>query len=194
MPFSANSLPVVAVLVALCTSLEAGSIHFTHSKAQLDAAADVRIYERVERMRELAPTKFDHIHPLAGRMLSNERVYEKLLRQWEDHPARFELAHPCLWHVLHGKMLYRRDHPLFPAVVPSGELPPQVQNYSPPDVGDPGDHGQGGPGGGIHPGSVPEPSSAVISLSGLILASLALARRRAYRWLKPRYPGGASSS
>jgi hypothetical protein len=194
MPTSAKSIPVVAVLAALCTSVEAGSIHLTHSKAELEAAADVRLYEQVERMRELAPAKFDHVHPLAGRMLSNERVYEKLLHQWTEHPLRFELAHPCLWHVLHGKMLYRHDHPLFPAVSPSGELPPQAENFFPPDVGDPGNHGQGGSGGGIHSGSVPEPSSAVISLTGLILASLAAARRRAYLWLRMHRPAGESGA
>ena len=192
-PGKSGSL-ISAIAVALCTSVQAGSIHTHHSKAELESAADLRFYERVVYLRNLAPAKFDHVHPLTGRMLSDERVYEKLLDQWQDHPVRFELAHPCLWHALDGDMIYRGEHPFVPTIDPPGSLPTHAVLDPPPGGGDPGNPGPGGSGGGDPPGGVPEPSSAVMSVSALILALLAAARRREYAWFKPRRPAGAPAA
>ncbi|MFI5460807.1 MAG: PEP-CTERM sorting domain-containing protein [Isosphaerales bacterium] len=52
--------------------------------------------------------------------------------------------------------------------------------------GNSGSHDNGGSGGGIHSASVPEPSSVALLISALIMVLLAVARRRAYQWLKPR--------
>jgi len=180
-----------AIAVMLGTSVEAGSIHFHHSKAEIEAADDVRFYERVVTMRDLAPAKFDHVHPLTGRMLSDERVYVKLLHEWKEHPVRFELAHLCLWHVLDGDMLCRIEHPTVPALVPSGELPIQPENGSPQGGGDSGNHHNGGSDGGIHSASVPEPSSAALLISALIVVLLAAACRRAYERIRPLRQAGA---
>jgi hypothetical protein len=164
---------LAALLMAPCASVDAGSIHLHQSKAEL-AAADLRFYERVVAMRDLAPEKFDHVHPLAGRMLSDDRVYERLLDQWLAHPRRFELAHPCLWHVLDGYSIYRREHPFISAIdTPSGLPirplldPPSVD---PPPLDPP-----------IPPGGVPEPSSVCLSLTAFILVAAASAVRRGWR-------------
>jgi hypothetical protein len=186
---------VAALVVLLGTSVEAGSIHLHRTKAEIEDARDLKFYEHVVSLRNLDPKKFDRVHPLTGRMLTDERVYERLLHEWRTHPIQFELSHRCLWHTLHGEWLWRSEHPFIPAFIPPVETRTHVVSGPPPDSppdGHPGSHDQGGGGGGgggVHDGSVPEPSSWVLALSAVSLASLAAARRRAYVWLSTRRAG-----
>jgi len=167
-----------AIVILLGGGAEAGSLQLRYNAAEIDAA--ISHYEREVILRDWAPEKFDRVHPLAGRMLSDESVYEKLLREWEEHPARFERNHRCLWHVLVGDMLYHEEHPFVPLVVHPGDVPAYSENSNPQGGGNPGNHDNGGSGGGIHSASVPEPSSMALLISGLIAVLLAAACRRAY--------------
>jgi hypothetical protein len=195
MCFSKKSMPTIAVLLgALGTSARGGSIHPDHTKAERQAAADLKFYERVERLRDRDPARFDRIHPLTGRMLSDERVYEKLLAEWKAHPYCFERAHSCLWHVLDGMMHYRNRHPFHPPVSSIGQIVGHPENGPPPGGETPDTGGGGDSGGGTLHGSVPEPSTAVTSLTAFVLALLGAARRWAYLWLRPHRPSGASAA
>jgi hypothetical protein len=177
--------PLTATLFLMGACAEAGSIHLHQDRAEIEDAADLRFYERQVQLRDWAPAKYDRVHPLGGRLLSEESVYEKLLAEWEAHPARFDHDHPCLWHTLHGDFLYHELHPVILPSLPTG-IPPVHDEIAPPiGGGGPPVPPGGGPNPPFHPSAVPEPATGVLMLSGLILVGVAVARRRVHERLKP---------
>ena len=183
----------IIVLFGAGADAEAGSVRIherSAEKAEIEAATNLRFYEREVVLRNMAPKKFDEVHRLGGRMLSDESVYLKLLAEWKEHPARFEHDHRCLWHVLQGDMIYHEMHhpvpPSVPTLVIHGGNPVVTEDGRPGGGGSSGCPPGGGSGGGIHTTSVPEPSSAALLLSALVIVVLAAGRRRAYERFKPR--------
>ena len=143
-------------------------------------------------LRALNPTAFDHKFPVLGKVLANEQGYDAFL---SDHRfAKLLCVHtPFLWRVVAGDIFYHRLHPWSATAVASegtqglhgdgwqgGPLPPG-----------PGPDGRnaGGSGGSLQPNSVPEPSSWVLTASALVLALLALIRRRIYEFAMARKQG-----
>jgi hypothetical protein len=165
------------IVFSLGAGADAGSIRKGHPAALSEAAA-LKIYEHEVVLRDRDPEKFDQIHKLGGRLLASEAVYEQLLHEWKAHPVKFENAHECVWRVLEGDMYYHELHPFQPPVLPGGDPPITPVDVFTPPGGGPTPPNDPPPGGGVHSASVPEPSAFVLLASGLVLVSLAEARRR----------------
>jgi len=165
----------------------AGSVTL-HDSGQMKAevvAARIRLYEHEMNLRADNPAAFDHKFPVLGRVLANEQGYDAFLN--EHRFAKLLCVHtPFLWRVVAGDIFYHRLHPWSTSA--QGPDGAQVVNGDGwpggPDPSGPGSQGRnaGGSGGSIHPNSVPEPSSWVLAASALVLALLALIRRRIYQF------------
>jgi PEP-CTERM motif len=176
----------VAAVLWLGGVADAGSVPLHAHAAHISPAAALKFYEHEVMLRDAAPTKFDHVHPLAGRLLASEAVYEELLAKWEAHPARFEHNHACLWRLVYGDLIWHELHPPSLPTITTG-------NPGPPGPGSPTGNDFPPPPGGNDPPpplhgatSVPEPSTGALMASGLALVAIAAARRQLYNRWKPR--------
>ncbi len=179
MQFLRTAAPCAAVIVGMLSAASnAGSIRPGQERLEHQAVAALHFYEHEVALRNLAPAKFDRVHPLGGRLLASEAVYEKLLKEWEEHPLRFEHNHECVWRVLYGDLIYHRLH-AHEALSP----PPYSDTITTwtSDPTGPGEHHDPPktPPAVVIVTSVPEPSTGALVASGLIFVALAAARRRA---------------
>jgi hypothetical protein len=129
---------------------------------------DVRYYDRVASLYHDDTTRFDAEHPFYGRLFTDTRLTDELLHRMEAHERRFEFWSPNLYRFLDG---YWITHPIFDVGIPHSVLGAPV-------------HSDGG-GGGSNPhdpdggnGSVPEPTTFVLMISGLMSVATYLIWRK----------------
>jgi hypothetical protein len=189
----------VASLVALCTVLVAGDpravaggihIRYGPDAPEKMAASNLRYYQGVLNLEHNHPVAFAIEHPFYTEMFHNPEMMDRLVARWQAHEQRFEYWHDCLWKVLDG---YVVSHPGqsghittslggSPGPVEFGPGGPADLGFPIPTPNEPGgnhpDKG-GGSGGGVTVTSVPEPSSGLLTVVGVLLAgSWAACRRR----------------
>jgi hypothetical protein len=113
------------------------------------------------------PIEFAKEHPFYTKMFDDPVMLDKLIDRWEAHEQRFEYWHDCLWKVLDG---YVASHPELPAPAPgnpteiAGSGPNDRNGSSPESLGPAGGPG----GGGVSTAAVPEPSSGLLIVLGLL--------------------------
>jgi hypothetical protein len=180
--------PRCARLVAVCLLLlgsagrvAAGGIHIRYGPDAPErlAASNIRYYEGVLNLQHHHPLEFAREHPFYTKMFEDPVMLGRLLHRWEAHEQRFEYWHDCLWKVLDG---YRHTHPELPGrlaapgtPVNPGDISVAERNGGVPETGG------GGGGGGEHMAAVPEPSSGLLIVLGMLIAGSGLAwsaRRR----------------
>ena len=166
------ALWIGAVVALTCGCARACHVTVHYTKAEIEAA-DLRLYERDVKTRDLDVTGFDLKHALLGQLLGNQQVYEQDLADWKLHPKQFEHEHAALSRVLIGDMLYHHKYPSDP---PAVTIPPQF--LYPVDPGGtipvvPTDPGGGNSDPDIHPLSIPEPGTGVLGLTALVAGTLA---------------------
>jgi hypothetical protein len=164
--------------VASARQAKAGSIHIERGP---DApkrlqAANVLLYEELVVYRDSHPTVFDRRHPFFSRLLTDPAYMNRIVDRWKAHEARFEYWHPYLWRILDGY-----EHRLDSQPPPHHEPPPKRGGGHHGSGGGSGGGGHHGSGGGIDPSATPEPSSIVVFLSGLVVASGGAALRKLRR-------------
>src|SRR5262249_28749219 len=64
--------------------------------------SNLTIYQDLNAMRDANPAKFDHAHPLYGRLLTHPGFFNRIDARWHKNEARFAHYHPFLWRVLDG--------------------------------------------------------------------------------------------
>jgi MYXO-CTERM domain-containing protein len=187
-------LRAMAVFAVLNAAARAGSVtlsdplHSKFTKAEVEDAR-IQLYEREMNLRAENPTGFDHKYPVLGSILASEKGYDEFL---SDHTFnRLLCVHtPFIWRVVAGDIFYHRIHPFdTPPAIPDGGPPVIIDGSpggSPPVGGGTDPHNPGG--GTFQTNSLPEPSSGTLMAAALVLALLASARRRIYRFAKARKP------
>lgn len=168
----------VVALSVVSTGTLANACHIiVYTQAEINEA-HLQLYKREVRSWDRDATKFDLKSPRIGELLSSERFFDSELEKWKSHPSAFEHNHPFFWQVLDGDWLYHKKHPFPPlSSVPPPQPPFWVPGPSVPDV--PPNHSDDAPPSGPHGSPIPEPSAAVLMLTGLILSVVGVGRRRA---------------
>jgi hypothetical protein len=178
---------IAAAVFLTCERSKACHVAVHYSKAQIEAA-DIRLYERDVHTRDLDVTRFDHNHPLLGKVLGHQQFFEQELHAWQSHPGVFDHEHPGLSRVLEGDLLYHKKHPYEPPTLTVPSEPSHPDNSGglvPPGPGQPGGSN---PDTGTHTASVPEPATGVLALTALIVGLVA-ARRRSRSNSRPEAGG-----
>jgi hypothetical protein len=146
-------------------------IHYT--KAQIQAA-EIKLYEHAV-IKNVA--------------LGNEQTLQQLLAERSLHPRLFAAEHPELLKELKGDMLYHKKHPFSSPIVLTAPITPVTSSPSvprvPPDIVPPGSPAGSPPGsepptssGQLSGASVPEPSSGLLGLTGVVIGLLFAIRDR----------------
>ena len=173
--FATAGLVALALVVLSNDDARGGSVHSPFTKAEVKESR-IRLYEHEVNLRDQDPTAFDHKYPVLGQVLSSEAGYDKFLEERTFHHGLLCEHDPFLWRVVDGDILYHKLHPFIgPPLSPDSG--PTLTIDTLPGAGGPNPPGSGGT---IHSSSVPEPSSWVLMVSGVILALLAVARRRVF--------------
>jgi hypothetical protein len=180
-PFFA-SLIAVCLLLGSAGQVEGGGIHIRYGPNAPEklAAANILYYEGVLNLEHNHPIAFAKEHPFYTKMFQDPVMLDKLIDRWEAHEQRFEYWHNCLWKVLDG---YVASH----AELPGQPVPPPLVSPlpdGPTDVGGGGVSDQNGAGGGgkVQTAAVPEPSSGLLIVLGLLASgSWLLLRGRSMR-------------
>ncbi len=175
---------IYAVAMSVLSTAEfagACSIQVRYTQHEINEARE-KLYEREFQLWDRDPTYFDLKDPLLGELLSSRSFFETELEKWKSHPIAFEHENPFLWRVLDGDWLYHEKHP-FPALNPMLPIdPPAGPAPWEPGPIDPDPQGKHKVGGSLSPassGPIPEPSAALLMLTGLILSLLGVGGRRA---------------
>jgi hypothetical protein len=180
--FEMAGLPALVLIVVPNATATGGSVHIGFTKAEVQAAR-VELYVHEMHLRAEDPTSFDHKYPVLGKILASEHGFDEFLAKHTF--ARLLCKHtPFLWRVIDGDILYHKVHPFAPGPLIPNSMP-AMHTDGPQWAGGAGgqghDHDPGGAGGGIPSNAVPEPSSWVLTVTGLAFTLLILARRRIYR-------------
>ena len=139
---------------------------------QKEESEHVRLYEQMAAVRANDHAAFDRLHPFFGPVLTNRASFEYWLWRWHVAPARFEHWHPLFWKILDGEALAGGPPvppvvpPTVPDIKPVPPLPPPPDPLPPPEPGP------------LPNPSVPEPGSAFLMLSGLLVSAVILTGSR----------------
>ncbi|MGP0068002.1 MAG: PEP-CTERM sorting domain-containing protein [Isosphaeraceae bacterium] len=154
-------ISMALILLGVGAELSAGEIHIRYGPDAPEklAAANEVYYEGVLNLYHNHPAAFEHDHPFYVKMFDDPTMLDKLVRRWESHEQRFEYWHNCLWKVLDGYEVSQQG------LTPPGQILPPPSGTS--GVGAQGGGGSGN--GGIGAQSVPEPSTIVLCLTGLLV-------------------------
>ena len=166
--------------------LSAGGIHIRYPvDAPQKLAGANEVYAReVLNLDHQHPRWFAHAHPFYTHMFENQVMMDRLVARWEAHEQRFEYWHNSLWKILDA---YAIEHEAPPSFLPTG-LPSSSNGVSEARGGVPVGGNPGGGGQGIvSVAGVPEPSSGVVMVSGLIVGLMGFT----WRWVPRRSPTGA---
>ena len=158
------------IILGMGPNLSAGGIHIHYGPDAPEklAAANLAFYEGALRFDHRHPIEFKHEFPFYTKLLSDSTLMNHFVARWEAHEQRFEYWGFPLWKVVDGYVLSRMS------------LPPGPHHRLPPRHSGTEYSGSGGIGnGGIDPQFVPEPSSGILSICGLVAGLLALTWRRA---------------
>jgi hypothetical protein len=149
---------------------------------------NLSLYERTVAQRNANPTRFDRMHPMWGKLISNQNFYESMVARLTLNPGRFEFYHPTFWRLVDGAMQYNQQPQVLepPAGGSDGGSSGQEGENPPPggdDGGNPppgGDNGGGDPDPGPTP--TPEPSSLLMIVTALVVGGgISVARRSGLR-------------
>jgi hypothetical protein len=138
------------VLLGVASNLLAGGIHVhygPHAPEKL-ASSNEAFYDAVLKFDHDHPGIFAHEHPFYTKMLHDPAMIDHLVHRWESHERRFEYWSTPLWKFLDGYLLSQNGHSS------TNQNP-----TSPPNSG-PGSQP-------IRTQSIPEPSTAILLISGL---------------------------
>jgi hypothetical protein len=139
--------------------------HNQFSPILRNSTIEIQLSSAVTAQRDLNPTRFDHLPPVVGHLISDPAYFNKLLAAYIAHPARFTLYH----------------HQLVPLIRGIAMTPPT--STSPP----PGDSGVGGtsvgdnnspPPTGAQELTVPGPPSLVLLAFGMSYMASRIRGRR----------------
>ncbi len=185
----ARSITGAAFIVAALAQVaaDAGSV-----RARLDARdgresvaqSNLHLFEDLVAFRDSHPLRFDQNHVFYFHLLTNTDFMDYVLALRQEDPPRFDFWNPFLWRTLDGYTIWDAEQSRLIAVPPPPPGPPISPQGGPtPDGG-----GSGGNGGGLNPQSVPEPSSALLLLtgSGALLCPLRCPRSRKDAHFLPR--------
>jgi hypothetical protein len=132
------------------------------------AAANESFYERELSLEHRQPAGFANEHPFYAKLFNDPTMLNNLVDRWEAHEQRFEYWNFPLWKILDGYVVSREG------LTPPGRILPPAPGGS--GVGAQGSGGNGN--GGVGAQSVPEPSTAILWISGLLVGLGRLAWRR----------------
>jgi hypothetical protein len=162
--------------------LWAGGIHVLYPADAFEklAGANEVYTEGMMHLYHRHPRWFEHEHPFFTEMFNNPEMMDRLVARWEGHERRFEYWHNSLWRVLDAYAI-RHDDPLpqIPIVrLSASNAVSEAQGNGPGGGG--GARGSGS-GGNISGASVPEPSTGILVVSGLVAGLVGFAWRRVSR-------------
>jgi hypothetical protein len=158
------------ILFGVARELPAGGIHIRYGPDAPEklAVANEEFYLGALRFDERHPAEFKHEHPFYAKLFNDPIEMNKLVLRWEAHEQRFEYWNFPLWKVLDGYLVFEKS------LIP----PTEIQSVPPGSTGL-GAQGSGGSGnGGIGAQSIPEPSTLVLWIIGLLAGLGRLAWRR----------------
>jgi hypothetical protein len=181
----------ILILAMLCREASArGSLILGHEASgtinEREALRNEHLYEQVVAECSHNPTRFDHLHPILGELLTDRTSFEYWLNRWQANPTRFEHWHPRFWRIIDGEAL-EGGPPVLPPLIPSagqGGAPPA--GLGPPLPPEPP-----GPPGPVAPvGVVPEPGSFLL----LVVAVALILAARGCRFTTTQRSGRASGA
>jgi hypothetical protein len=173
----------ILVVGVCCGALPArGSLILDHANSSLtlgrEEMRNERLYEQIVAQRSENPTRFDHLHPILGNLLTKQSSFEYWLNRWQAAPARFEHWHPMFWRIIAGESL-AGGPPVTPPPIPP-LIPPSDEGGNPPVGPGPPTPAPPAPPAAV---TVPEPGTCLLLLEALGLILLA---RGAHGFLRSR--------
>ncbi len=159
------------ILLGVVPDLVAGGIYIRYGPDAPEklAVADEEFYKGALKLDHRRPAEFAHNHHFYAKLFNDPTLMDDLVARWEAHEQRFEYWSFPLWKVLDGYVVSRNVRTPPPPILP----PPSGTSGT-------GSQGNGGTGnGGVGTQSVPEPSTLVLFISGLMVGLGRLAWRRA---------------
>jgi hypothetical protein len=164
------------VFLGVAPTLLAGGIHVHYGPDAPEklASSNEAFYDAVLKFDHDHPGIFAHEHPFYAKLINDPTKIDHLVKRWESHEQRFEYWNFPLWKFLDGYLLSQK-----------GQSSPPQNLPSPPNSGL-GTQGSGVSGnGGVGTQSIPEPSTAVLWITGLVAGLCRLAWRGVSRSTEP---------